>query len=69
MVLKLIPTYSDGTNQIAFIPLDPAKGAMPGFSHRVIVNRKSVGFLNKGHKPNLKSAEFFLQSYFELFGK
>lgn len=68
MALKLVPTYSDGTNTVTFVDLDPKRGARPGFSHRVIVNKKSVGFLQQGHRPNRKSAEYFLKSYFELYG-
>lgn len=65
MTLKAVPTYSDGKHTVTFVALDPAKGAMPGFTHRVIINRKSVGFLNKDHKPSLKSAEYFLSKYLE----
>lgn len=63
MVLKLVPTYSDGTNTVTFVNLAPKQGERPGFSHRVIVNRKSVGFLHKHHRPNRKNAEYFLSVY------
>ena len=61
MALKMIPTYGDGTNEVRFIAIDHSKGAMPGFTHRIIVNRVSVGFLSAKFKPSAKVAEFFLQ--------
>lgn len=65
MTLKAVPTYSDGKHTVTFVALDPTQGSRPSFTHRVIINRKSVGFLNKDHKPSLKSAEYFLSVYLE----
>lgn len=62
-MFKQIPTYSDGTNEIRFLPLNPSKGALPGFTHRVIINRRSVGFLAASHKPSAKVAEFWMKEY------
>lgn len=63
MTLKAVPTYSDGTHTVTFVALNPAQGSRPGFTHRVIINRKSVGFLNKDHKPSLKTARYYLDKH------
>jgi hypothetical protein len=57
--MKFIPTYSDGQNLVSFIPVRNA----PGFTHRVIVNRAHVAWLATGHKPNAKSARFFVANH------
>jgi len=62
-MFKMIPTYSDGSNEIRFLPLDQSKGALPGFTHRVIINRRSVGFLADTHKPSAKVAEFWMKEH------
>lgn len=61
--MKFVPTYIDGQNEVRFCPLDPAQGALPGFSHRVIINRKSVGFLSDKYRPSAKVAAFWLKEH------
>ncbi len=60
MAMRFVPTYLDGSNEVRFVPLDPAAGALPGFTHRVIINRCSVGFLSERFKPSAKVAAFWL---------
>lgn len=68
--MKMVPTFHclvDGfgyTIQFAALTLE-GDGARPGFTHRVIVNRHSVGFLAEGQRPSRKSARFFLDKYLE----
>ena len=38
---------------------------VPGFSHRVIIDNKPVGWLSNTHQPNAKSAEFFFTNQTE----
>lgn len=59
MIFRHIPTYSDGKNEVRFQPLNPADGALPGFTHRVIINRRSVGFLAETHKPSARVARWW----------
>lgn len=61
--MKCIPVYSDGTNEVRFLRLDPAKGSFPGFTHRVILNRRSIGFLSENHKPSAKAAAFYVAEH------
>jgi hypothetical protein len=64
MGLKFIPTYFDEAgNKVHFVPLNQRKGAFPGFTHRVLINQRCVGFLSQDHKPSAKTAEFFLEKY------
>lgn len=61
--MRFIPTYTEASNEVRFVPLDPANGALPGFTHRVIVNRHSIGFQAEGFKPSAKAARFWLGEY------
>lgn len=61
MAMREVPTYRDDCgNMVVFVKF-ASDYNMPGFTHRVIVNRTSVGFLKEGFKPSAKAADFFLQ--------
>lgn len=58
MKIKEIKKFIDDSgNSIEFIP-----NPIPGYSHRVILNGISTRkWLSSEHKPNKKTAEFFLK--------
>lgn len=61
MPMKPVPTYIDGKgNTVTFARLGEG---YPGFTHRVIINRVSVGLLSQKFKPNAKAAEYFLKEH------
>lgn len=67
-VMKVIPTFHckvDGFGYtISFILLNPeADGAVPGFTHRVIINRHMVGYLSDKCRPSKDTARFFLEQH------
>lgn len=68
--MKLVPTFHcrvDGFGYtIQFLALNPEHdGARPGYTHRVTVNKHSVGFLAEAHRPSRKAARYFLDMHLE----
>jgi hypothetical protein len=66
--MTVIPTYNcrvDGFEYtISFLLLNPeADGAMPGFTHRVIINKHMVGYLSYKFRPSKDFARFFLEKH------
>lgn len=58
--LRFIPHFvTDAGATVAFVPLANA----PGFTHRVIINRRSVDWLAEGHPPNAKAARYFIEKH------
>lgn len=57
MKIKPIPTFEADNGQVLqFRPI----GDAPGFTHRVIINRRAVDWLGDNQRPSAKTAEFFL---------
>jgi hypothetical protein len=66
--MTVVPTYScrvDGFGYtISFLLLNyEADGVLPGFTHRVIINRHMVGYLSAKFRPSKESARFFLEKH------
>jgi|HubBroStandDraft_2_1064218.scaffolds.fasta_scaffold269998_4 hypothetical protein len=56
-MFKRDQVYRDESgNVVGFIPMTN----VPGYTHKVIVNREQVGWLGDGWKPCAKSAAYFL---------
>jgi hypothetical protein len=66
--MKVVPSFYctvDGFGYtITFHRLNhEADGAVPGFTHRVIINRHMVGYLSEKCRPSKDSARFFLEQH------
>lgn len=63
--LSFTPRFWDHATKadLLFVPLDPSRGALPGFTHRVVIDGQSVGFLSQDHHPNAKAARYFLDKH------
>lgn len=60
MAITVRKSYVDEAgNECHFVKLENA----PGFTHRVIVNRKQVDWLTVGFRPSEKSAEYFINKH------
>jgi hypothetical protein len=56
-----IPTYFHDGRQIQFWP----EKRVPGFTHRVVIDRVAVDWLAQEYKPNGTAARFFLEKHSE----
>jgi hypothetical protein len=54
------PTFVADGRTVQFVPCT----GVPGFTHRVIVDRERVGFLANGFRPNAKAAVYYLSDEF-----
>lgn len=63
--LSFTPRFWDHATraELLFVPLDPSRGAFPGLTHRVTIDRQFVGFLSQDHPPNAKAARYFLDKH------
>lgn len=61
MKIKVQTIYhrEDTGDRLHFVPLANA----PGFSHRVILNRRQVDWLSANARPSLKSAQFYFEKH------
>ena len=60
MAITVRKSYIDEIgNECHFVKIDNA----PGFSHRVIVNKKQVAWLSDQFRPSEKTAEFFINEH------
>ena len=67
MPFKQVPLFRDDDgNEVRFVKPDPARGATPGYTHRVVVNGKMTSlWLGDGWKPSAKSAQYMLDTAVE----
>jgi hypothetical protein len=58
--LTSIPTFGDGIgNQLQFVRIKDT----PGFSHRVVINRRAIDWLANNSKPGMRAARFFYEKH------
>ncbi len=59
-MFKEIPTYLDKNgNTVVFAKCC----SVPGFTHRVLINRRAVDWLSNEYKPSAKTAEYFFTKH------
>lgn len=59
MIIKRRVLYDYDFGTLEFVPVKN----VPQYSHRVIINRRPIGWLSSDTKPNIKSARYFIERH------